>query len=130
MANDPGRDPALTRNAADVQQVRRAGRKVEERDVVFRRSLVAVMGTPEGRLVIWKLLGMSGLDETVFNHSGSIMCFNEGRRNFGLELKAHVIDASEALYLEMEREQRERQRQEERGNAASRQARAEGEERA
>ena len=119
-------DTARVRNAADPEQVRRGGRKDRDDERRFTDALRAVMATPPGRILVWELFKRAGLDETVWDHSGSQMYFNEGRRNFGLALKAAVIEASEELYLEMEREQRAYQRMDARGNAASRTARASG----
>lgn len=64
------------------------------------------MATPEGRRVFGELLEMAGLWRTSYDNSGSATYFNEGRRNFGLEIKAMLEDAGEDLYLEMEREMR------------------------
>lgn len=102
---------ALVRNAADPKQVRYAARKEKQAEERFLDALAAVMNTQAGRIVCATLLQRAGLDRTVFDHSGSIMNFNEGRRNFGLEIKASIIAASESLFEQMEREERARQRE-------------------
>lgn len=96
----------LQRNAADPAQVKLAGRKQKETAVLNRAALVAVMSTPEGRRFLWNLLELTGPDRTVYDHSGSTMYFNEGRRNVGLEVKALMLEADEQLYQQMEREMR------------------------
>lgn len=100
----------LQRNAADAQQVRFAARKVQDTEARFRAALAAVLGTQDGRRVFAELLRRAGLDRTIYDHSGSTMYFNEGRRNYGLELKATIVETSEELYELMEREERARQR--------------------
>jgi predicted HD phosphohydrolase len=108
------RDRSLVRNAADQQQVRWANRKVDRREEVFQSALRAVMATPAGRLVLAELLERAGLYVSSYAHSGSEMCFREGRRSFGLELLADLTRASESDYEQLERERRQRARGDER----------------
>lgn len=108
-------------NAADPRQVRASARAEEKRAEQFRGSLKVTLSTPEGRRVIGELLDRAGLYKTSWDPSARIH-FNEGRRNFGLELLAEVQDASEDLYLEMEREMRAMKRSLEQGPAAARAA--------
>jgi hypothetical protein len=115
----PTAERALVRNAADPQQVRRAGRKVDDREDQFAAALATVMSTTAGRLVFAELLERAGLYQTVFDHSGSVMYFREGRRNFGLEIQAALVAADDALYDTLERERRARQRQDDRETAAT-----------
>lgn len=110
-------DQPYVRNAADKRQVAAAKRAEDKRDEQYRASLVAVLRTFEGRRVIGELLDRAGLYRTSWDPSAKIH-FNEGRRNFGLELLATVQDASEELYLEMEREMRAFKRSLEQGPAA------------
>lgn len=103
MAN---RDHALVKNAADPRQVKWAARKEKQREAEFIASVEAVMKTLEGRRVFGELLERAGLYKSSYDHSGSTTYFNEGRRNFGLEIQASLVQASEDLYIEMEREMR------------------------
>jgi hypothetical protein len=48
----------------------------------------------------------------VFDHSGSVMNFKEGRRSFGLEIRALLEAASESLTDQMDRERRSRTKRE------------------
>jgi len=109
---------SLTGNAADPVQVRYAARKEKQAAALFADALETVLRTPAGRIVLAGLLTRAGLDRTSFDLSGPVMSFQEGRRNFGLELKAEIIGASEDLYELMEREARARQRSDEREAAA------------
>ena len=93
------------RNAADPQQVRFAERKERQKAQRYANGLRAVMSSPEGRLVMGELLERSGLWRTSWDPSARIH-FNEGRRNFGLELLADIQNVDEEAYLLMERERR------------------------
>lgn len=99
---------AYVKNAADPQQVRFAARKEREKAERYSNALAAVMATRDGRLVIGELLERSGLwRSSVDSHAaGSMVWFNEGRRNYGLELLADVQNVDEEAYLQMERERR------------------------
>lgn len=110
-------------NAADPRQIRAAGRAEEKRETEFLAALKAVLETVDGRRVLAELLDRAGLYKTSWDPSAKIH-FNEGRRNFGLDLLAQIQDASEPLYLEMEREMRAFKRSLEQGPAAVRTAAA------
>ncbi len=120
---DRGR--ALVKNASDPEQVKRAGRKVQDREDRFLDALRASLQHPEVRYVFSEVLDRAGLYATVFDHSGSLMNFKEGRRNFGLELRADLERADETLVDLMDRERRSRLRAENRETDASHTARAE-----
>lgn len=109
---------ALTGNAADPAQVRYAARKERQRAERFSRAMKVVLSSAEGRLVIGELLERSGLWRTSWDPSAKIH-FNEGRRNFGLELLAEVQTTDEEAYLLMERERRAWHRSEAAETAAS-----------
>lgn len=109
---------ALTGNAADPAQVRFAARKERQRTERFTSAMKAVLGTAEGRLVVGELLERSGLWRTSWDPSAKIH-FNEGRRNFGLELLAEVQTIDEEAYVLMERERRAWRRSEAAETAAN-----------
>jgi hypothetical protein len=104
------RDSALVTNASDPKQVQFARRSERNREAMFVAALRAVMHTPEGRLVFAEVLERGRLYASVYDHSGSTMYFNEGRRNFALEISADLVRASESQFELMEREARARAR--------------------
>lgn len=116
---------ALVGNAADEAQVRRAGRQEQDRDARLRSNLASSLQYPEVRYVFSELLERAGLYASVFDHSGSVMYWREGRRNFGLEMRAMLEAASETLTDQMDRERRDRIRCEDRATEDSHAARAE-----
>jgi len=99
---------ALVRNAADPEQVKHAGRKVKAREARFLAALQRSLEHVEVRLVFAELLERAGLYGSVYDHSGSLMAFKEGRRNFGLEIRTWLEAASEALTDKMDIERRQR----------------------
>ena len=105
-------DRALVRNAADPKQVHRAGQREKDREARLRSNLASSLQYPEARYVFAELLDRAGLYATVFDHSGSVMNFKEGRRSFGLEIRALLEAASETLTDQMDRERRSRMRRE------------------
>lgn len=105
-----GADRALVRNAADPKQVRRAKQLEEQREAQWQGALLAVLNSFEGRHVLSEILERAGLFVTSFHVNGSQMYFNEGRRNFGLELRAALESASEQLTEQLDREMRARKR--------------------
>lgn len=113
---DPARN--LQRNAADPQQVKRAGRKVQSQRDRLLGSMREVMRSPAGRVLVWGLLGYRPIDETVYDHSGSSMYYKEGQRSMTLWIKATALEADEDLYLLMEKEMRAYQRGQALENAA------------
>lgn len=107
MATEPR---ALVRNAADPQQVRTAKRLEKRIQDQRDGALRAVLQTVEGRTLLSNLLDSAGLFGSVYDHSGSMMYFKEGRRNFGLELRADIERVDEAMAERMDVERRARLR--------------------
>lgn len=118
-------DPrALVRNAGDPEQVRRAARKVHDRERRFADGLRASLKHPEVRFVFAEILERAGIFKSVFDHSGSVMYFNEGQRQFGLKLWTWLEDADEQQAELMEQERRARRRADNREVDAIHNARA------
>jgi hypothetical protein len=114
--------PAYVRNAANPRQVKWAERREQERLESFVVSLAEVMHTTAGRRVFGELLERAGLYRSSYDNSGSATYFNEGRRNFGLEIQAMLVQAGEETYELMEREMRAYRRSLEREASAVQQA--------
>jgi len=80
---------AQVKNAADVDQVRRAGRR-DRRRADERQALVGhQLATYEGRWFVWEELERHGLFESITVQSSMIYALS-GRRDAGLELLAEV----------------------------------------
>ncbi len=86
--NDPTDLNRIEREAeADEAQARETRRR--ELD-----DLRWMLGHPQGRRILNRILERTGVFRTSFNHSGSVMAFNEGRREVGLWVTAELSDAS------------------------------------
>lgn len=118
-------DPrALVRNAADPEQVKHAGRKTRDRENRFLEALRASLAHPEVRTTFAEILERAGIYATSFDQSPAMMAFNEGRRNFGLELRAALEQADERLTELMDQERRARLRADNRETDAAHTPRA------
>jgi hypothetical protein len=69
------------------------------------RQLEKVLGTIDGRAVIWELLSRAGIFNSIWESSARIH-YNAGRQDFGHELLALVTACNEELYVQLEREAR------------------------
>ena len=121
---DP-RDADLTRNAADVADVKRAGRREKERERQWVVAYRVVMQTREGRQAFADILERAGVFEPVWTPLTEALHYAVGRQAFGQELRNRLIYADEAMFEQLEREARARRRAEESGNAAAHTNRAE-----
>lgn len=101
-------DRALTRNAGDPTQVKRAGQLEKTREKRFVASLLGTMATADGRALLWALIGRARVYESVFHRDQAVMAHAAGRQDFGHELLAEIIAADPRLYLLMENEARQR----------------------
>lgn len=63
-----------------------------------------LLAHPQGRRITTRLLEQAGVNRTSFNHSGSIMAFNEGRRDIGLFITAEALEASPEGYFKLLKE--------------------------
>lgn len=64
-------------------------------------DLRTLMGTAPGQRVMWWLMELAGVYRSSFNHSGSVMAFNEGQRNIGLVLVNRLNDACPQQFAAM-----------------------------
>ena len=58
----------------------------------------------QGRRIVSRLLEESGVHRTSFNHSGSVMAFNEGKRHLGLYLMAEILEIAPDSYVKLLKE--------------------------
>ena len=89
---------ALVGNAADPEQVKRAGeRELSNRERELN-DLAFVLTHRQGRRVIWRQLTEAGVFKSSFHTSASVVYFNEGRRDLGLRLLADVMETDATAY--------------------------------
>ena len=92
---DPTDLNRLEREAEAEQAQAREARRKELDDVRW------LLGHPQGRRFLARLFGVTGLYRTSFNHSGSVMAFNEGQRQVGLFLAAELTEASSDGFMKV-----------------------------
>ena len=109
-------DRPLVKNAADERQVKRAGQKEQDRRKLELDDLRWVLSERSGRRHVWRQ--MADIYRSSFNTNGSIVFFNEGRRDGQLKLLADVMEASPELYLLMQQEAQDDERREARAQDA------------
>ena len=100
MATD--KDPTdlnrLEREAEAEEAVARERRRKELEDLRW------LLGHPQGRRIVSRLLDEAGVFRSSFNHSGSVMAFNEGRRHMGLFVTSELLEASADGYMKVLKE--------------------------
>lgn len=95
-------DPTdLHRHERDAEADEAVARENRRRELDDLRWL---LGHPQGRRVAARLLEEAGVFRTSFNHSGSVMAFNEGRRHIGLFITSELMEASADGYLKILKE--------------------------
>ncbi len=60
-----------------------------------------LMGHPQGRRFVTRLLDMTHVYQPSFATNGSVMCFKEGERNVGLWLTGELMEAAPDEYLKL-----------------------------
>ena len=96
--NDPTDLKRQERDAEAEEAVARERRRKELEDLRW------LLGHPQGRRIVTRLLDEAGVYRSSFNHSGSVMAFNEGKRHIGLFLIAELIEASPDGFMKVLKE--------------------------
>jgi len=94
----------LVKNAADKDQVKNAKRKEKHRQDKNIMDMQHVLGSLNGRRLMWKYLTICGIFETSFSTDTNRTMFNEGQRNIGLAILADINEANPEAYLLMMKE--------------------------
>jgi len=96
--NDPT-DLKRQERDAEADEAKARERRRKELD-----DLRWLLGHPQGRRIVSRLLDQAGVFRSSFNTSGSVMAFNEGRRDLGLFLTGELLEASADGYLKILKE--------------------------
>jgi hypothetical protein len=95
----------------DPTDLRRQEREAESEELVARElrrkeleDLRWLLGHPQGRRISMRLLEEAGVYRSSFNHSGSVMAFNEGKRHIGLFLTAEFLEAAPEGFMKVLKE--------------------------
>lgn len=96
------RDPVdLLGQEREIESEELKSREKRRREIEDLKWLAA---HPQGRRIASRLLEEAGVFRTSFNHSGSVMAFNEGKRHIGLFLTAELMDAAPEGYFKLLKE--------------------------
>lgn len=100
---------ARTGNAADPEQVTRAG-KADRRDAEdAAEDMRLILSTLQGRRFLWTLMGQCGVTESVFvAESDRVTYYRAGKQDLGHLLMAQSMEASLDGWLLMQKEAAQR----------------------
>lgn len=96
----PAQPRALVANAADAEQVAEAGLRETVAMQDAARSWAAVLATPEGRAVLWDVMGYAGTFGTITVQSSEIYT-KTGARDVGLRVQRQILETDERAFLTM-----------------------------
>lgn len=85
---------AFTGNAADEKQVKEAARKERDKREDEINDMKAVLATPEGRRVMYRILEHCGILKSIWTPSAEIH-FRAGRQDAGLFLMSEIVQADD-----------------------------------
>ena len=92
-------DPTdLVGQERDAERDALAAREIRRKELEDLRWL---LGHPQGRRIAGRLLAEAGVFRSSFNHSGSVMAFQEGKRHMGLFLTDELLEASPDGYMKV-----------------------------
>jgi hypothetical protein len=90
---------ARVRNAADPEQVKGARRAERDQAEVERQDMLVLLGIPEARRYLWRLMAFCHVFETVW--PGTMADFENGERNVGLRVLTEITDAQPDALIKM-----------------------------
>lgn len=93
-----------TKNAANETQVEKAKTADEKERELELADLRFLLGAPQGRRFVWRILRHCRVFNSVFNNSGSVTYYHSGMQDVGHFIQAEVIEAKKEAYFEMMRE--------------------------
>lgn len=96
------RDPTDLR--AQENEISADEKRIELKQRREIEDLKWLLAHRQGRRIVWKQLGEAGVFRSVFNHSGSVMAFNEGQRAQGLKLLASIMEHAPDAFTLMQKE--------------------------
>lgn len=114
----------VNQNALNGGQIKRARRREERRQQAFDLALAAVMRSTEGAVVLWEVLRMAGVNQTVMSAGRDNVLYMAGRQDIGHELLAHMVRVDTDAYVAMEHAMRIVKKREDEEEEAARTPRA------
>lgn len=90
----------LVSNAASEKQVKRAKRREKDGDTAHIKAMKAVLSTPEGKAVIWRILEHCSVFSSIWHPSAQIH-YNAGRQDVGHWLTAVITAADPRAFINL-----------------------------
>ena len=97
----PVETPALVGNAADPEQVEKAGHKVSRARNRELDDLRVLLDLPQGRRTIWRLLEHCRAFNSVMGANDSLTNYNAGQQDVGHFLFAEINQAKPDALVQM-----------------------------
>lgn len=91
------------KNAADSEQVKKAGKKDKQKLSRETLDLRTVLGTAQGRRFIYNVIADSGYHHKFTGATESLQ-FEIGRRDVGMRIVEQIIQMDPALWILMQKE--------------------------
>lgn len=89
----------------ETESAQKEFKKEDKRKRIYEiGDLKKVLSIPEGRRLIWRLLGKSGMFRLSFSANSNQTAFSEGARSIGLDLLYDVNEASVSAFAQMQNE--------------------------
>lgn len=90
----------IVSNASDEEQQKKGKDVAREAELRYTKALQQVLATPEGKVVLWDLLGFCRTFASVWE-GGAKISYNSGQQDVGHYLMDRIIRADPAAFLEM-----------------------------
>lgn len=81
-----------------------AAKRAELQDALEREDLSAVMASPKGRALVWRILSFSGAFRQTFTGDWGTTAFREGKRSVGIYFHAAILTQCPREYILMQQE--------------------------
>lgn len=96
------RDPTDLRAQESDQAAEQQRGELRQRQAT--EDLKWLLAHRQGRRIAWQWLADAGVFRSTFNHSGSVMAFNEGQRCQGLKLLTAIMEHAPDAFTLMQKE--------------------------
>lgn len=90
----------FVKNAADVEQVREAEHREKREKIISIEDMRYVLGSEQGRRVMWKLLSHCNVFKSIWHPSAQIH-HASGMQDVGHFIMAEIMDADEGALIQM-----------------------------
>lgn len=96
----------LVENAADEVEVSNAAETIKRKTLSEREDFRYILKSPQGRRVLWRILGHCKVFESIY-HGSSLIHYNAGKQDVGHFLLSEIINTDEMALIKMMQESKE-----------------------